>query len=382
MNKIVIASDSFKGCLSSIEVADAAEAGIRMVFPDCTVVKVAAADGGEGTAEVIGKSIGAERTEVHVSDPLGRPISSFYYHKDGLAVIESAAACGLTLLSADERNPLLTSTRGLGEIILKAYENGCRKFIIGLGGSATNDGGSGMLEALGARFTGRDGQMIEGLCGEKISLVTNIDISGIPQELYGSEFIIACDVDAPMTGMNGATKVFAPQKGADPQMVKVLEDGMTSYSDVLSRETGRDIPSVPGAGAAGGLGAAFLSFFNARLEKGRDIILDIIGFDSLISDADLIITGEGKVDHQTGQGKLISGVIERARTRQTPVLVIAGTVEEGHDLTRTGEKSPTVLPIGKRPESKSDLEYAMRPEVASYAIENTVSKALVSLFPF
>lgn len=382
MKKIVIASDSFKGCLSSIEVADAAESGIRKTFPDCEVVKVAAADGGEGTAEVIGKAIGAERAEVPVSDPLGRPRSSFFYRKDNLAVIESAAACGLTLLSQEERNPLITSTGGLGEIILKASENGCRKFIIGLGGSATNDGGSGMLEAIGARFTGHDGQMIEGLCGEKISLVENIDISGIRQEILDSEFIIACDVDAPLTGANGATEVFAPQKGADPQMVKILEDGMKSYSGALSRITGRDIGSVPGSGAAGGLGAAFLSFFNARLEKGTDIILDTIDFDRLIADADLVITGEGKVDSQTEKGKLITGIIERAGAHEIPVLVIAGTVEEDHHLTRTGEKYPMVLPIGKRLESKSDLENAMRPEVASYAIENTVSKALVSLFPF
>ncbi len=382
MKKIVIASDSFKGCLSSIEVADAAESGIRKVFPDCRVVKVAAADGGEGTAEVIGKAIGATRTEISASDPLGRTISTFYYQKDGLAVIESAAACGLTLLSSDERNPLLTSTKGLGEMILKAIEDGCRKFIIGLGGSATNDGGSGILEALGTRFIGRDGQTIEGLCGGKLSSVEGMDISGIPQEVLDSEFIIACDVDVPLTGTNGATEVFAPQKGADPQMIKTLERGMLSYSEILSREAGRDISSVPGSGAAGGLGATFISFFNARLEKGRDIILDIMDFDRLIADADLVITGEGKVDSQTEKGKLITGVIERAGAHEIPVLVIAGTVEENHNLTGKGEKYPMVMSIGKRPENESDLADAMRPEVASYAIENTVSTVLVSLFPF
>ena len=382
MRKIVIASDSFKGCLSSLKVAEAASKGIRKVLPECTLIKLGIADGGEGTAEAMAGAMGAICSEVMVSDPLGRSITAYFYKSGKTAIIEMSAASGLPLLRTEERNPMKTTTFGTGELILAAMNQGCTRFIIGIGGSATNDGGTGMLEALGFRFIDHEGHIIKGMCGGKLAEISRIDSKEIPEGIKEAEFIIACDVDTPFCGKEGATRIFSPQKGADPDMVEKLEDGMAAFAEVIRTESGLDISSTPGTGAAGGLGGAFMAFLNARLTKGTDLIFDALDFDRKISDADLIITGEGRIDSQTRKGKAIDGVATRARKQGIPVIAIAGTVEKD-DADHLIKESCflAVLPIGKRPENESDLEYAMRPEVASNAIENTVAKAMESLFP-
>lgn len=380
MKKIVIASDSFKGSLSSLEVADAAESGIRRILPEAEIIKIPIADGGEGTSAILAGTMQAVRIETVVSDPLGRPVTSSFYIKEETAIIETASASGITLLSPDERNPCLTSSHGTGEQILAASELGCTKFIIGLGGSATNDGGTGMLEALGFRFFDKKGNAIEGLCGSRLAEIAETDAGQVPEKILNSEFIIACDVDTPFCGKEGATRIFGKQKGADKEMVEFLEAGMQSFAEVIRLTKGHSISSVPGSGAAGGLGGALLAFLDGKPRKGTDIILDAVGFDEAISDADLIITGEGKIDSQTQKGKAIEGILKRAEKYGTRTIAIAGIVEEPIPA-EIASALTAILPIGDRPESESDLRNAMRPEIASSAIEDTVAKAMAELFP-
>lgn len=399
--KIVIACDSFKGCLESGEVASAVAEGIRRVMPDAEIIISETADGGEGTGGILTKSMGGEIVTVSVKNPLGRIINAQYgitskvmsseitageatekgrdlakwESGNKTAIIEMAQASGLTLLSKDERNPLLTSTYGTGEIILDAISKGCRRFLIGIGGSATNDGGTGMLEALGFRLTDRNGNIIKGCCGRKLAEIAEIDSSNVPQEVLESEFIVACDVTTPFCGEEGATKVFARQKGADDETIETLEKGMQSFAQVIEHKYGINLNEIPGTGAAGGLGGAFKAFLNAELKSGIDIILDAAGFDEIIKDATLVITGEGKIDFQTSRGKVIDGICRRCRARNIPVLAIAGIVD---NCCHTDDRDEylTVLPIGPRPQNKSDLEYAMRPEVARRNITDTIIKIL------
>lgn len=384
MYRIVIASDSFKGSLSSMEVAEAAARGINAVLPECQTTCLEVADGGEGTSKVLTRHFDGQIITTSASDPLGRRIRAEYgiVTIDGkqTAIIEMAQASGLPLLSQHERNPLLTSTYGTGEMILDAARKGCRRFLIGIGGSATNDGGTGMLEALGFTFTDKDGARMLGLCGKSVKDIYGIDSSTVPQEILDSEFIIACDVDTPFCGPEGASAVFGPQKGATPEMVSELEEGMQNLNAIISRKYGTDLSSVPGSGAAGGLGGAFLACLGAELKRGIDMVLDSIGFDSIIRDASLVVTGEGKLDGQTQQGKVISGIAARANTLGVPVIAIAGIVDMNEEEIRRNGLA-AAFPIGPRPQTESDLKYAMRPEVASVNITETVAKALESLSP-
>ena len=384
MYRIVIASDSFKGSLSSMEVAEAASIGINAVLPECQTTCLEIADGGEGTSKVLTRHFDGQIITTSASDPIGRRIKAEYgiatIDGEQTAIIEMAQASGLPLLSKHERNPLLTSTYGTGEMILDAARKGCRRFLIGIGGSATNDGGTGMLEALGFTFTDKDGARMLGLCGKSAKDIYGIDSSTVPQEILDSEFIIACDVDTPFCGPEGASAVFGPQKGATPEMVSELEEGMQNLNAVISRKYGTDLSSVPGSGAAGGLGGAFLACLGAELKRGIDMVLDSIGFDSIVRDANLVITGEGKLDGQTLQGKVISGIAARANALGVPVIAIAGIVDMNEEeIRRSGLAA--AFPIGPRPQTESDLKYAMRPEVASVNITETVAKALESLSP-
>ena len=384
MSKIVIASDSFKGSLSSLEVAHAAAKGIRSIFPESEIICLETADGGEGTAATLTRALKGTSVTATVSDPLGRKINATYgiaeIHGRKTAVLEMSQASGLPLLSHSERNPLLTSTYGTGEMIIDAIGRGCRRFMIGIGGSATNDGGTGMLEALGFRFMDIEGQKITGLCGANISTIASIDGSLVPHEVLESEFIIACDVETPFWGPEGASAVFGPQKGATPDTVALLEAGMQNLGKIIIKDLGINLSTVKGSGAAGGLGGAFYAFLNARLQSGIDTILDSIGFEDAIRDADLIITGEGKIDSQTARGKVISGISARAQKHGIPVIAIAGIVDMDEEaIKKSGLEA--VLAIGPRPQNESDLEHAMRPEVASHNISETVSKALESLSP-
>ena len=537
MRKIIIASDSFKGSLTSLEVARAAEKGVKMVedtkaeegvkivedtkaeegvkmVEDAKEVEntektkkdscgyetcddrdnrecedrdnkecddmdnrgwddrdnrewdircIEIADGGEGTGATLTRVLGGDVVKAIVSDPLGRKIEATYgiatISGQKTAIMEMAQASGLTLLKPSERNPLLTSTYGTGEMILDALNRGCKKFLIGIGGSATNDGGTGMLEALGFKFIDGNGREMTGMCGGNINRIARIvppashpestlqnqgdmtepEIVGmgirnqgdmtepgivgmgirnqgdmtesrkeihegteeIWEKLSEAEFIIACDVDTPFCrpnwhkeaegtegaeevrkrdGSEGAAEVFGPQKGATPEGVVLLEDGMQSLNNIIKRDYGIDLSSIKGTGAAGGLGGAFHAFLNGRLQSGIGMVLDAIGFEEQIKDADLIITGEGRIDSQTCRGKVISGITSVAAKHGVPVIAIAGIVDmDEKEIEEAGLKA--AFPIGPRPQNESDLEYAMRPEVASKNISETVAKALASLFP-
>ena len=375
MKRIVVASDSFKGSLTSLQVAEALEQGIHDVFPSCEVVKVNVADGGEGTMDALADALGGRTVPVQVHDPLCRPVTARYVIVDGgqTAVIEMSVASGLTLLKPDERNPMNTSTFGTGELVADALLRGCRRFLIGIGGSATNDAGMGMLSALGVRFLDQDGKVLEGI-GRNMVDVADIDLSGMAPEIYDSEFIVACDVASPFCGPDGAAYVFAPQKGADSQMVESLDRGMSHLAEVVLRVTGRDIADVPGAGAAGGLGGAFLAFMDARLERGVDMVLDALGFDSIIEGADLVITGEGRIDAQTMTGKTPYGVLQRALAHGVPAVAVGGSV----DLENVGYIKGFEHIVQATPEGMA-LSEAMKPETAAANIRLAISTLLRSL---
>lgn len=336
MKKIVIASDSFKGSLSSARVADTLGCAFRTLDPDCSILGVQVADGGEGTVEAIASIKPVKRIEVTVSDPLGRPIrTSYALDEDGCALLEMSAASGLPLLRAEERNPEKASTFGTGEMILDALDRGCRKFVAGIGGSATNDAGTGMLQALGARFLDSEGRELNG-CGAALRQIRGIDLSGLDSRLAECSFSVACDVDNPFCGPQGAAFVFAPQKGADSEMVEALDRGLENFAKVIEEQLGTDIRTLPGAGAAGGLGGAFTAFLKASLKPGVDVVLDSIGFDALIQGADLVITGEGKMDSQTASGKTPLGVLRRAQMQGIPVVAVAGCVQHCPSLDSLG----------------------------------------------
>jgi glycerate kinase len=372
-SKIVVASDSFKGSLSSLEVADAAAKAINECMPGCRVEKVEVADGGEGTMEALHRTLGGVKVAVEVCDPLGRAITASYVKlADGVtAVLEMAVASGLPLLAPQERNPMKTSTYGTGQLIADALRKGCRKFLIGIGGSATNDAGMGMLEALGVRFLDVEGNLLHG-SGESLEKVADIDLSGVCAGLAESEFIIACDVDAPLYGPKGAACVFAPQKGADAEMVAMLNDGLEHFSSVVKRVTGKDVSDIPGAGAAGGLGGGFVAFLPARLERGIEMVLDAISFDERIRGTSLIITGEGRVDFQTLTGKTPYGILKRARRQGIPVVAIGGSVALGEkEASEAGFAGVYAVTPSDMP-----LEEAMKPETAVRNIYDTVKNIL------
>lgn len=373
LKKIVVASDSFKGSLTSLDVAQNVEKAIREVYPLCDVLKVNVADGGEGTMEALQQTLGGVRVSLVVKDPLGRDIEATYVIlNDGItAVVEMSAASGLPLLKSDERNPLKTSTYGTGQLICDALDRGCRKILVGIGGSATNDAGMGMLQALGYRFLDAQGNQLQPV-GENLQLVSSIDSTGRHPDLDKTEFVVACDVKAPLYGRNGAAYVFAPQKGADQKMVEMLDAGLRHFSEVSSAMAGYDCSQMQGTGAAGGLGYAFRQYLDARLERGIEMVLDAIGFDDIISGADLVITGEGRVDSQTLTGKTPFGVAQHAHRQRIPVVVIGGSVEI--DVLQVREAGFNdviqVTPLDM------PLSVAMRPEVAAENVYNAIIKYL------
>src|SRR5690554_2836446 len=326
MKKIVIAVDSFKGTMSSIEVCNIIEDGFKQILPNISTVKVPIADGGEGTVDTFLTALGGEKIQVKVQDPLFREIDSFYgILPDGkTAVIEMAAASGLPLVE-EEKNPRLASTYGTGELILDALNRGCSKLIIGIGGSATNDGGVGMAAALGVKFLDQDNQPIP-LNGEGLEKLHHIDLSGKDHRLENCQVLVACDVDNPLYGKNGAAYIFGPQKGADQEMVEYLDQNLQNYAAVLKKDLGLNVQEIPGSCAAGGLGAGLVAFSSAQLKPGIDIVLDSVNFSEVISDANLIITGEGKIDGQSLRGKVPVGVADRAGKSNVPVIAVVGDV--------------------------------------------------------
>lgn len=369
--KIIVASDSFKGSLSSREVACAAMRGIRHVHSACEVVAVNVADGGEGTVAAVVEALEGKIVTTMVSDPLRRPISAIYGVVGKKAIIEMASASGLTLLTNEERNPWQTSTYGTGEIIMDAIRRGCREFLIGIGGSATNDAGTGMLQALGFRFYDAAGQEIVDCCGGRLTDIARIDDRDVSPAVRQSNFVVACDVDIPFCGLEGAAYVFAPQKGAGAEMVARLDAGMASFAQVIEKMYGVDVISIAGAGAAGGMGGAFCAILHATLRCGVDMVLDTIGFDRIIQGADLIITGEGKIDSQTVKGKVASGILSRANAQGVPVVAIGGSVEMCEGVEQLGFAG--IYPIM---DVNQPLEVAMQPDVAAANVEQTVTRIL------
>jgi glycerate kinase len=330
--RIVVAPDSFKGSLGALGVAGAMERGIRAVFPDAEVVKVPVADGGEGTVEALVEATRGSLRARHVRGPLGDVVEARWgVLGDGrTGVVEMAAASGLTLVPRDRRDPRVTTTFGTGELVRAALEDGLSRLIVGIGGSATNDGGTGMARALGIRFLDGGGRDLpEG--GAALARLARIDLSGRDLRLDGAELLVACDVDNPLTGPLGASAVYGPQKGATPEMVRELDAALEHYAGVARAATGRDVASRPGAGAAGGLGAGLLYFTPARLRPGVEIVLEATGFDALVRGADLVLTGEGRTDAQTAMGKAPVGVAAAARRHGVPVVCLSGGLGPGAD---------------------------------------------------
>ncbi|WP_027408106.1 glycerate kinase [Anoxybacteroides tepidamans] len=331
--KIVIAPDSFKESLSAREVAIAIETGFRDIFPEAEYITIPMADGGEGTVQTLVDATDGTMIEKKVTGPLGEPVDAFFGLLGGgsTAVIEMAAASGLHLVPREKRNPLTTTTRGTGELIQAALDYGVKHIIIGIGGSATNDGGAGMVQALGARLLDRHGKEIEP-GGGSLGELASIDLSLLDQRLRKVKIEVACDVTNPLTGERGASVVFGPQKGATPQMVRRLDDNLRHYADIVEQATGKRVRNVPGAGAAGGLGAALLAFLDADLKPGIDIVLKTVQFEQRVKGASLVITGEGRIDGQTAYGKTPIGVAKAAKKYGVPVIALAGTLSDDSDI--------------------------------------------------
>jgi len=327
--RIVIAPDSFKGSLTALEAANAMEEGLKRVFPKAEIVKVPMADGGEGTVQSLVDATGGRIVKKVVTGPLGDKVEAqFGILGDGrTAVIEMASASGLPLVPPDKRNPMVTTTYGTGELIKAALDMGCRRFIIGIGGSATNDGGGGMAQALGVKLLDKDGNDIP-FGGGGLLKLDRIDISTLDPRIAESEIVVACDVDNPLTGPRGAARVYSPQKGATPEMVEILDKALERFAEAVKRDLGRDIKDVPGAGAAGGLGAGLMAFLNAKLQLGVDIVIEATGLEEKVKGADLVITGEGGIDSQTVYGKTPIGVAKVAKKFGIPVLAVAGGISD------------------------------------------------------
>ncbi|MBP3256672.1 MAG: glycerate kinase [Bacteroidales bacterium] len=327
--KIILAPDSFKECLTAAQVAQAMALAVQEACPSAQVIRMPLADGGEGTLEVLVGALGGVQQEVTVSDPLGRPVPARLGVAGDTAVIEVAQACGLSLLTPEERRPLEASSRGVGELLMAAYRRGCRHFLIGLGGTATCDGGAGMLAVPGVKA-----------------------LKDITVELL-------CDVDAPFIGPQGAARVFAPQKGASPEDVEVLEARMMALAARMQAETGVDVRHIPGAGAAGGLGGAFLAYWGARKVSGIGRMLELLRFSETVKGASLIITGEGRSDAQTLQGKVPFGILQHAG--KVPVALVSGRIEDRVELEAAGfrpvvEVTPRDMPLSEALQAKTALQ--------------------------
>ena len=325
--RFVFASDSLKGTITSVRAGQLLEAAARRHFPQCECRCMPMADGGDGTAEAVALACDGELKRACAHDPLGRPIEAAYAMlPDARSVVEMAAASGLPLLSPGEKNPLLTSTYGTGELIRAALDAGARDVTLAIGGSATNDGGMGLLTALGYRFLDVNDQELPPT-GKSLPLLATIDGSSADKRLATCHFTAACDVRNPLTGPMGAAHIFAPQKGADAHAVQYLDHGLAQYAHIIHQFCGCEISTLPGAGAAGGVGGGIAALLGACLKPGCEIILDLAGFDDIITDADYIITGEGKIDAQSLMGKVVGTVLHRAASARVPVIGIAGAVD-------------------------------------------------------
>jgi len=369
--KVVIAMDSFKGSLSSIEAGRAAEAGILAARPDASVIIKPLADGGEGTTDALIEGLGGRKIAITVTGPMGHPVPACYGYlsSSSTAVIEMAAAAGITLVPPEDRNPLTASTYGVGEIIQDAVLRGCRNFIIGIGGSVTNDGGIGMLKALGFRFLDKDGRDA-GEGGQALGKIMSVDTQGCNPLLAGCRFQVACDVTNPLCGKNGATYIYGPQKGVTKDLLEQLDADMAHYAAVTAEAIGSSHAGAKGAGAAGGLGFAFLSYLGASLSPGIDLILDAVGLREELDGADIVVTGEGCLDAQTAMGKAPAGVARLAKEYGIKVIAFAGSVtKEASACNEAGIDAyfPVIRGV-------TTLEEAMKPDTARENITAAVEQ--------
>ena len=357
MQNFILVPDSFKGTLSAIEVCNIMKSSIKNLYKDANIISVPVADGGEGTVDAFLYALGGEKKSIWVSDAFNEQkiLAHYAMLKDNIAVIEMAACAGLPLVK-NRLEPDKTTTFGVGELIIDAINSGAKKIILGLGGSATNDGGCGMAAALGVKF--KDEQDQEFIpTGGTLSQIYKIDMNNIYSKIKDVEFISMCDVDNPLCGRLGASAVFAPQKGADEDMVKSLDEGLAHLAKIIKRDLHIEVKDIKGAGAAGGLGAGSIAFLQSKLTKGIDVILDTIKFDELVSKADIVFTGEGKFDSQSLHGKVVMGVANRSQKYKTPVIVVTGAI--GENIQEAYNKGITaIFSINKEPMefSKSALK--------------------------
>lgn len=357
MQNFILVPDSFKGTLSAIEVCNIMKSSIKNLYKDANIISVPVADGGEGTVDAFLYALGGKKKSIWVSDAFNEQkiLAHYAMLKDNIAVIEMAACAGLPLVK-NRLEPDKTTTFGVGELIIDAINSGAKKIILGLGGSATNDGGCGMAAALGVKF--KDEQDQEFIpTGGTLSQIYKIDMNNIYSKIKDVEFVSMCDVDNPLCGKLGASAVFAPQKGADEDMVKSLDEGLAHLAKIIKRDLHIEVKDIKGAGAAGGLGAGSIAFLQSKLTKGIDVILDTIKFDELVSKADIVFTGEGKFDSQSLHGKVVMGVANRSQKYKTPVIVVTGAI--GENIQEAYNKGITaIFSINKEPMefSKSALK--------------------------
>ncbi|MHB8596202.1 MAG: glycerate kinase [Ktedonobacteraceae bacterium] len=354
--RIVIAPQALKGSLTAAEAGAAIAEGVRAVYPDAECVVVPVADGGEGTVQALIDATGGEIVLQTVTGPLGEPVEAFFglLGNGDTAAIEMAACAGLPLVPPERRDPRITTTYGVGELILAALERGCHHFIIGIGGSATNDGGAGMAEAQGASLQTSEGTEIA-RGGAALATLAHIDTSTLDRRLEDCQFEVACDVNNPLCGPTGATAVYGPQKGATPEMVAQLDAALAHYAEVIERDLGLSVKDIPGAGAAGGLGAGLITFLHATLRPGAQIVLEAVHLEEQLPGADLVITAEGQLDAQTAYGKSVGAVAELAKRYHLPVLALAGSLGEQYRAVYSlGVDAVAVLPSGPM-----SLDYAM-----------------------
>lgn len=357
MQNFILVPDSFKGTLSAIEVCNIMKSSIKNLYKEANIISVPVADGGEGTVDAFLYALGGEKKSVWVSDAFNEQkiLAHYAMLKDNIAVIEMAACAGLPLVK-NRLEPDKTTTFGVGELIIDAVNSGAKKIILGLGGSATNDGGCGMAAALGVKFKDEQDQKFIPT-GGTLSKIYKIDMNNIYPKIKDIEFISMCDVDNPLCGRLGASAVFAPQKGADEDMVKLLDEGLAHLAKIIKRDLHIEVKDIKGAGAAGGLGAGSIAFLQSKLTKGIDVVLDTINFDELVSKADIVFTGEGKFDSQSLHGKVVMGVANRSQKYKTPVIVVTGAI--GENIQEAYNKGITaIFSINKEPMefSKSALK--------------------------
>lgn len=326
MKKCIVISDSFKGTISSLEICRIAQQSIPKFFPQCQVITVPVADGGEGTVECFVHAIEANPVTVSIAGPYGEPVTAAYARKGELAIVEMAAAAGLPMVG-ERKNPETTTTYGVGQLIARAVEHGCTRILLGLGGSATNDGGCGCAAALGVRFYAGSGKEFIPT-GKNLAEIGRIEADQAKEKLDGVTITVMCDVENPLYGPTGAAHIFAPQKGADAAMVERLDRGLRHLALVVEQDLGMSVAQFPGAGAAGGMGGGCMAFLGAELKSGIECVLDTVQFDAMLEGADLVITGEGRIDSQSVHGKVISGIARRTKRRSIPLLALVGGIAE------------------------------------------------------